>query len=137
MAAWKTDHPSQDQFMDPTKVADCKVNVADCTTAICGNPLYKDYDTCKEIATKTKCDADVADCSYDFCLTTYGKTATHCKSAWKSANPSQKQFLNPATIAKCQTNADDCTKDICGNSVYTDSSTCKFFDEVQKCDKNV
>jgi hypothetical protein len=82
MADWKKDHPSQTQFLNPTKIASCKVNVADCTTDICRNADYKDYATCKEIASKIKCDKNAADCSYDFCLTTYGKTATHCTSDW-------------------------------------------------------
>ena len=81
------------------KITECLTKEASCTAAICGNADYKDQDTCKAF----QCNAEEAKCTYAICKSPSGKDTQFCKAAYKTANPSKVQFLDPATIKECKT----------------------------------
>jgi len=122
-ASWCDKHPSNTSCINPSDAKKCKASIADCTAAICGNTIYKEYDNCKAL----KCKSNADDCTYEICQSDAGKDWDFCKPAYRTAHPSATQSIIPADAVKCKANMDDCTADICGNSVFKDYDTCKEF----------
>jgi hypothetical protein len=102
--------------MDPAEVAKCKAKGSDCTTAICGNSVYKKYKTCAAALKSSKvCLANGKSCSYEFCKTPIGLANENCQAAYCKKFPSYKQCWNPADDSdQCQFgDKTKCTKALC------------------------